>query len=579
MTASSATPSTASPASSATLRIASAQLNATVGDLAGNMAKVREAYGRAVEGGADILLLPELFVIGYPPEDLVLKPAAVEDCRAHAETFASEVGDTAVVFSLPWLAEGELRSAVLLLHRGAVREVRFKHHLPNYGVFDERRVFRPGPLPEPVAFPLSGGGTVRLGLPVCEDLWQPGVASHLAARGAEILLSPNGSPWRRTAHAERFEAVGGQVFNEGLPLIYCNQVGGQDELVFDGTSFSLSADGTPVQMLKSFVEGFDIATWERRNTGRGTGQGGVWTCVEAVREDALTGLEADWRACCLGLHDYVTKNGFREVILGLSGGIDSAIVAAICADALGPDALWSVMMPYQWTSSESLEDARACADAIGCRYDTVPIAPAVEAFTAMLEPLFAGTNAGVAEENLQSRIRGVTLMALSNKFGPMLVTTGNKSEMAVGYATLYGDMNGGYNPIKDLYKTEVFALAEWRNAHLPADLHGGAEPIPARIITKPPSAELREDQKDSDSLPPYEVLDGILRGLIEEEAPVETIIARGFDAADVHRVQNLLFIAEYKRRQAPPGVKIGTRNFGRDRRYPITNRYRDTVEG
>ena len=551
---------------SQTLRIASAQMNATLGDLPGNMAKVRDAHARALEAGADILILPELFVIGYPPEDLVLKRAAVEDCRAHALDFAAETGAMAVVFSLPWRddATGKLHSAVLWMHDGAVQAVRYKHHLPNYGVFDEARVFWPGPLPEVVEW-----RGIKIGLPVCEDLWQPGVACHLAGQGAEIMLSPNGSPWRRTAHAERFEAIGEKVFNEGVPLVYVNQVGGQDELVFDGTSFSLAADGSPVQMLKSFVEDFDVAVWERGGAG--------WSCVEANREDALGGLEADWRACCLGLSDYVAKNGFKQVILGLSGGIDSAIVAAICADALGPDALWSVMMPYRWTSSESLEDAKACAEAIGCRYDIIPISPAVGAFEEMLEPLFEDTDAGVAEENLQSRIRGVTLMALSNKFGPMLVTTGNKSEMAVGYATLYGDMNGGFNPIKDLYKTEVFALARWRNANVPEDLLGGPAPIPERIITKPPSAELAEGQKDSDSLPEYEVLDGILRGLIEDEAPVEEIIAKGYASRDVHRVQNLLFIAEYKRRQAPPGVKVGARNFGRDRRYPITNRYRDEV--
>ena len=543
-------------------------MNATMGDLRGNMAKVREAHARAVADGADILVLPELFVIGYPPEDLVLKPAAVADCRELALEFAAETGDMAVVFSTPWVgeADGKLRSAVLFMHGGEVRAVRFKHHLPNYGVFDEARVFWPGPIPEPVEF-----RGVTLGLPVCEDLWQPGVACALREAGAELLLVPNGSPWRRTAHAERLEEVGGRVFNEGLPMVYVNQVGGQDELVFDGTSFSLQADGTTAQMLKTFVEDYDVATWTR--------EGGVWTCVEAKIETPLSGLEADWRACCLGLGDYVRKNGFSEVILGLSGGIDSAVVAAMAADALGPDALWSVMMPYRYTHSTSIEDAVACAEAIGCRYDAVPIAPAVEAMEEMLRPHFRGTNSGVAEENIQSRLRGVTLMALSNKFGPMVVTTGNKSEMAVGYATLYGDMNGGYNPLKDVYKTEVFALADWRNAHTPDDLLGGPEPIPQRIIDKPPSADLREDQKDSDSLPPYEVLDGILRGLIEEEAPVEDIIARGYDADDVHRIQNLLFIAEYKRRQAPPGVKVGTRNFGRDRRYPITNRYRDRVGG
>jgi len=551
-----------------TLKIASAQMNATVGDLSGNMTKVREVHTRAHMAGADILVLPELFIIGYPPEDLVLKPAAIEDCKTLALEFAATTKDMAVAFSLPWKDEetGKLHSAVLWMHNGKVQAIRYKHHLPNYGVFDEARVFWAGPLPQPVEF-----RGISIGLPICEDLWQPGVACHLAGQGTEIMLSPNGSPWRRTAHAERFEAIGERVYNEGVPLVYVNQVGGQDELVFDGTSFSLAADGSPVQMLKSFIEDFDVAQWEKRD--------GVWRCVSAKREDALSGLEADWRACCLGLSDYVAKNGFKEVILGLSGGVDSAAVAAIAADALGADALWSVMMPYRWTSSESLEDAKACAEAIGCRYDIIPISPAVGAFDEMLEPLFEGTNTGVAEENLQSRIRGVTLMALSNKFGPMVVTTGNKSEMAVGYATLYGDMNGGYNPLKDVYKTEVFALCKWRNANVPEDLHGGPNPIPERIISKPPSAELAEDQKDSDSLPEYEVLDGILRGLIEDELPVEDIIAQGYSEADVKRIQHLLFIAEYKRRQAPPGVKIGNKNFGRDRRYPITNRYRDAVSG
>jgi len=543
-------------------------MNATVGDLAGNMAKVRAAHGRAVDAGADILVLPELFVIGYPPEDLVLKPAAVADCREHAESFAAETGEMAVVFSTPWKDEGtgKLHSAVLFMHDGAIRDVRYKHHLPNYGVFDEARVFWPGPVPAPVEF-----RGVTLGLPICEDLWQPGVACSLGEQGAELMLSPNGSPWRRTAHAERHEAIGGRVFNEGIPLVYVNQVGGQDELVFDGTSFCLQGDGETAGMLKSFVEDFGVSEWVRGENG--------WRCESAPLQEPLSGLEADWRACCLGLSDYVNKNGFRDVILGLSGGIDSAIVAAIAADALGPEHLWSVMMPYRWTSSDSLEDAKLCAEAIGCRYDIVPISAAVGAFDEMLEPLFEGTEPGVAEENLQSRIRGVTLMALSNKFGPMVVTTGNKSEMAVGYATLYGDMNGGFNPIKDVYKTEVFALAEWRNAHVPEDLHGGETPIPQRIIDKPPSAELAEGQRDDDSLPPYPVLDDILRGLIEEEAPVEDIIARGHAPELVRRVQHLLFIAEYKRRQAPPGVKIGSRNFGRDRRYPITNRYRDHPGG
>ena len=547
------------------LRIASAQINAHLGDLHGNMEKIRTAYDRAKSGGADILVLPEQCIIGYPAEDLVLKPAAVSDCRKLAEDFAQETQDgPAVVFNLPWHDNGALYNALLFMQDGAITDIRYKHHLPNYGVFDEYRIFKRGPLPKPVIY--KG---MALGLPICEDLWQPGVASYLADQGAEILISPNASPWRRTAMSERIEALGAKVHNEGLPLIYVNQIGGQDELVFDGSSFSMAADGSIVQALKSFVEDYDMAIWEK--------QDGTWVCQSAKIESQLTGYEADWRACCLGLGDYVNKNGFKEVILGLSGGIDSAMAAAIAVDALGPERVWCVMMPSRYTSGDSLTDAKDCIARMGCRYDIVPIKAGFDALLSMTAPLFGDMEPNTTEENMQSRIRAVTLMALSNKFGPMLVTTGNKSEMAVGYATLYGDMCGGYNPLKDLYKTEVFALANWRNAHNPGDLLGGDAPVPPIIITKPPTAELRDNQKDSDSLPEYDVLDDILLGLIEQELPVEDILARGHSKADVKRIQHLLYIAEYKRRQAPPGVKISSKNFGKDRRYPITNKYRDDV--
>jgi NAD+ synthase len=550
----------------ATLRIASCQLNPVVGDIWGNEAMIEAGYERAKLDGADIAIFPELMIIGYPPEDLVLRPTVIEDCRKACLRLAAKTVDgPTILLTSPWQVEGQLYNAALWLESGEIKHVRLKHHLPNYGVFDEARVFSRGPLPHPIEF-----RGISIGLPICEDLWQPGVADHLGDQGAEIMLSPNGSPWRRTAHAERTAALGEKVFNEGLPLVYVNQIGGQDELVFDGSSWSMAEDGTIVQSLKSFVEDYDVADWEKID--------GTWTCVAAKIETHLSGLEADWRACCLGLGDYVNKNGFKQIILGLSGGVDSAICAAIAADALGPDRVWCVMMPSEYTSSDSLEDAKLCADALGVRYDIIAIAPARDAFSDMLAPLFDGLEADTTEENIQSRVRGVTLMALSNKFGPMLVTTGNKSEMAVGYATIYGDMAGGYNPIKDLYKTEVFDLCNWRNAHTPEDLLGGDAPIPQRIITKPPSAELRDDQKDSDSLPDYHVLDDILMGLIEQELPVEAIVARGHSRDDVMRIQRLIYIAEYKRRQAPPGVKIGTKNFGRDRRYPITNRYRDRFD-
>ena len=548
-----------------TLKIASAQLNPCVGDLSGNMAKAREAFARAKAGGADILVLPEQFVIGYPAEDLVLKPAALEDCKREAEKFAHLTKDgPAVIYNLPWLDNGKIYNAALFMRGGIITDVRYKRHLPNYGVFDEARIFAHGPLPDPIDF-----NGISIGIPICEDLWQPGVADHLATLGAEILISPNGSPWRRTALIERSETLGEKVFNEGLPLIYVNQIGGQDELVFDGSSFSMAADGTIVQSLKSFVEDFDIATWEKRD--------GTWVCSQAKLEKQLGGHEADWRAMCLGLGDYVNKNGFKQIVLGLSGGVDSAIVAAIAADALGPERVWCVMMPSRYTAGESLGDAEDCANRIGCRYDVIAIKPAFDAFQDMLAPMFEGTEFDTTEENMQSRTRALTLMAISNKFGPMVVTTGNKSEMAVGYATLYGDMCGGYNPVKDIYKTELFKLCRWRNENNPEDLLGGDAPIPANIITKPPSAELRDDQKDSDSLPEYDVLDDILLGLIEQELPIEDIVSRGHDVAVVKRIQHLLYIAEYKRRQAPPGVKIGSKNFGRDRRYPITNRYRDKL--
>ena len=529
------------------------------------MALARAAFDRAKADGADILVLPEQLIIGYPAEDLILKPAAVEDCKTLAEDFAKLTQDgPAVVFNLPWKEGAHLYNAALFMRDGEITDARFKHHLPNYGVFDEARIFTRGPLPDPIEF--KG---VMIGLPICEDLWQEGVAAHLKKRGAELMISPNGSPWRRTALSERTEALGDKVHTSGLPLIYVNQVGGQDELVFDGSSFSMNSEGAIVQSLKSFVPDYDVAVW--------TKEGGKWSCELAKIEAQLTGYEADWRATCLGLGDYVNKNGFKRVVLGMSGGIDSAMAATIAVDALGKDRVWCVMMPTKYTSSDSLEDAKACAERLGCRYDIIAIKPAIDAFDEMLAPLFEGTKPDTTEENIQSRSRALTLMALSNKFGPMLVTTGNKSEMAVGYATLYGDMCGGYNPLKDLYKTEVFALADWRNENNPDDLLGQQAPLPKRIITKPPSAELREDQKDSDSLPEYDVLDDILRGLIDYEWPVEALIDRGHKPKDIARIQNLLYIAEYKRRQAPPGVKIGIKNFGRDRRYPITNRYRDAV--
>ena len=546
------------------LVIAAVQANPVLGAIEQNAARARDLIAEAHAMGADLAVFSELFLIGYPPEDLALKPAAVRDCKSALEKLAKETAALCpALITLLWPGDGRLpRNAFALIADGEIKDITFKVDLPNYGVFDEKRVFEPGPAPR--VFEFKG---VRLGVPVCEDIWGPIPCATLKAQGAEILIVPNGSPYRRTADDERTNVVRARVAETGLPLLYVNQVGGQDELVFDGGSFAVQSDGRVCMQLPMFEETVALSVWERGDCG--------WRCTQAPMAVWPTGPEELYRAMVLGLKDYVDKSGFPGVILGLSGGIDSALTAAVAADALGADRVRCVMLPSRYTSAESLEDAEACARAIGVAYDSIGIEPAVDAFAQMLARPFAGRAADTTEENVQSRARGVTLMALSNKLGLMVLTTGNKSEMAVGYATLYGDMCGGYNVLKDLYKTDVYAVAEWRNANAP--FSGPLEVIPRRIITKPPSAELRPDQTDQDSLPPYDVLDGILNGLVEEEATLDEIVARGFDPATVERVQRLLYGSEYKRRQAPPGVKLGPRAFGRDRRYPIVNGYRDRV--
>ncbi|MGD1933946.1 MAG: NAD+ synthase [Candidatus Phaeomarinobacter sp.] len=548
-----------------TLKICLAQLNPIVGHVEGNIARAREARAEAAQQGADLIVFTELYVTGYPPEDLVLKPAFQDAAREVLEDFAKDTSDggPAVLIGVPLRDAGLLHNSVALLEDGKVAEVRHKQMLPNYGVFDEMRVFESGPDPKPI--PFKG---VSLGVPVCEAIWHDHVVASLANQGAELLIVPNGSPFEATKHGARQNHVRARVSESGLPLAYVNQVGGQDELVFDGASFVMNADHSIPLSMPAFSEASVMTTWARGDSG--------WVCAQGETAPDPEGLEAIYDACVLGLRDYVTKNRFPGVVLGLSGGIDSAICAAMAADALGPDKVRCVMLPSKYTSQESLDDAEACAKLIGTRLDTVSISDSVDALEGALAPLFEGRTPDITEENIQSRARGLLLMALSNKFGDMVLTTGNKSEMSVGYATLYGDMNGGFNPIKDLYKMQVFALCEWRNQHMPA---GGLGPtgrvIPQRIIDKPPSAELREDQKDEDSLPPYPVLDDILESLVEHERSAEETIARGHDAAVVKRIEHLLYIAEYKRRQSAPGVKIGLKNFGRDRRYPITNGFRD----
>ena len=543
------------------LVIALAQLNPTLGDVRGNIEKLRRARQEAQAGGADLLLASELAVSGYPPEDLVLKPFFLDAVEEGVRELAAETADggTALLVGAPWRDGDRTHNAVLLLDGGKIAATRFKHDLPNYGVFDEKRVFAAGPMPGPI--PFRG---VRLGVPICEDIWSPDVVECLQETGAELLLVPNGSPYEAGKADQRLQIVLNRVTESGLAMAYLNQVGGQDELVFDGASFVIGRNGALRRQLQSFREHVAITEWVRGEEG--------WDCTEGERIAPPEGVEAIYGAMVLGLRDYVNKNGFPGVLIGLSGGIDSAISAAVAVDALGADRVHCVMLPSPYTSQHSLDDAAECAAALGTRLDSISIEPAMQAFGAMLGPLFEGTTPDITEENIQSRARGVTLMALSNKFGKMVLTTGNKSEMSVGYATLYGDMCGGYSVLKDVYKTTVYELSRWRNQVHPESAMGPAgRVIPERIITKAPTAELKPNQTDQDSLPPYDALDDILNCLVEEEKSVDEIVARGHDRATVARVWRLLDRAEYKRRQAPPGVKLTRRNFGRDRRYPITN--------
>ncbi len=546
-----------------TLIIAMAQLNQRVGDLKANADAMLE--WRAEASGADLIVYPEQQLIGYPAEDLVLKPNFAERAAQELERLAAATADggPAMLVGSIFVENGALYNGVALLDGGAIAAVRYKYELPNYGTFDEKRIFTAGPLPAPVEF-----RGVQLGLPICEDGWLPQVCLHLKAKGAQILISVNGSPYEIDKDYRReMDVFAARVQETGLPLLFLNRIGGQDELVFDGCSFVLNADGSTALRLPDWEEKLVISKWSRGDAG--------WVCGDGARAKWEDHPADIYSAMVLSLRDYVDRNRFPGVVLGLSGGIDSAICAAIAADALGPDRVWCIMLPSRYTSQSSLDDAAECAKLIGCRLDTIPISPAVEAFDIMLSGSFADVDVDITEENVQSRIRGVTLMALSNKFGHMLLTTGNKSEMSVGYSTIYGDMAGGYNPLKDAYKMTVFAISEWRNRHKPRiGLGPDGSVIPPQIISKPPSAELRPDQKDSDSLPPYEVLDDILLGLVEQELSAAQVCERGHDPAVVKRIEHLLYLAEYKRRQAPPGTKLGPRNFGRDRRYPITNAFR-----
>ncbi len=545
------------------LRIALAQLNPRVGDIPGNLAKARAARGRGAELGADLVVLSELFITGYPPEDLILKPSFQAAAEAAVTELARETADggPALMLGTPWRENGALYNAVALLDGGDVVAQRYKHDLPNYGVFDEKRLFRAGPLPGPVNF-----RGVRLGVMVCEDMWTPDVAECLQETGAEILVVGNGSPFEADKLDERMTLAVGRVVDTGLPLIYVNQFGGQDELVFDGGSFVLSHDRALRVQSPFWCEDIRLTNWQRNGEG--------WQCDPQPPAAPRDRLDAIYQAMVVGLRDYVDKNGFPGIVLGLSGGIDSALTAVVAVDALGADRVRCLIMPSPYTSQSSIDDAEDCAAALGVHTDTVSIKSAMDAYGSMLNELFAAVDTDVTEENIQARIRGMTIMAFSNKFGHMALTTGNKSEMSVGYATLYGDMCGGYSVLKDVYKTTVYELSSWRNANLPdAVLGPGQRVIPENIITKAPSAELKPDQTDQDTLPPYDKLDDILECLVEHEMATADIVARGHEAETVARITRMLYIAEYKRRQAPPGVKITRRSFGRDRRYPITNAF------
>ena len=547
-----------------TLKIALAQLNPIVGDIVGNVELLRQARAEAATAGADLVITSELLVSGYPPEDLVLRPIVQDTVAREIAALAAETSDggPAVLVGTPWVDDGKLYNAALLLEGGEIAAMRFKRDLPNYGVFDEKRVFHTGPLPGPVNF-----RGVRLGVMVCEDMWTDEVAECLEESGAEILTVLNGSPYEQDKWDTRLNLAVARATECRMPLIYVNQVGGQDELVFDGGSFVLGADASLRAQAPAWTENVLITEWSR--------DGDAWVCAETERHPPPDGDRAIYAAMVLGLRDYVSKSGFPGVLIGMSGGIDSALTAAVAADALGPENVHCVMMPSPYTSQESLDDASEAARLLGVRLDSVSIEPAMNAFAEMLADAFAGTEADTTEENIQARSRGLALMALSNKTGSMVVSTGNKSEMSVGYATLYGDMCGGYSVLKDVYKTKVFELSHWRNENRPDGALGpDGMVVPENIIFKPPTAELKHDQKDEDTLPPYDALDAILAGLNERDMSIDDVVAEGHDRALVLRIWRMLLGAEYKRRQAPPGVKITGRSFGRDRRYPIVNAFR-----
>ena len=537
--------------------IALAQLNPHLGNITANVARLLEARRSAGNAKAAAIVTPEMYLSGYPCDDLVLRSDFMGEVASGLQTLAAATADggPAIIVGAPHEQDGRITNSVFVLDEGEIKARRDKVNLPNYGVFDDKRNFTAGEMPGPVQ--LRG---MRLGLPICEDIWTPDVIECLAESGAEIIISLNASPFDLAKPDARMAHAVSRVHEAGIPLIYVNMVGGQDELVYDGGSFVLGADG---RLAASFSE-------TTVTVQLGNDFGALTITGQVTPPDE--GMAALYRGLTLGLRDYIDKNGFPGVVLGLSGGIDSAIVAALAVDALGADRVHAVMMPSPYTSQESLDDAADLAGRLGIRLDEISIAPAMAAMEGMLEGQFADTSPDITEENIQSRLRGMILMGISNKHGPLVMATGNKSEYAAGYSTLYGDMCGGFAPIKDVWKVQVFDLCRWRNANMP---RGGAGPdgevIPVRIIEKPPSAELRPDQKDTDSLPPYDRLDAIMMALCEEMVDIETIVARGYEREEVARASQLLFRAEYKRFQAAPGPKMNALSFGRERRLPLTS--------
>jgi NAD+ synthase (glutamine-hydrolysing) len=536
------------------LRVVMAQLDFLVGDVSGNVEKIiaaaREARDRL---RADLIVFPELALTGYPPEDLLLRPGFIGQVEPALQRLRGEIGGIAAVVGCPLPTPEGLRNAAVAVAGGGIRATYFKQWLPNYSVFDEKRYFVPGE--DPVVFEVAGA---RVGVTICEDVWLPGPVAQAAAAGAQVMVNLNASPYHAGKGDQRLTVLRHRVREGHIPIVYVNLLGGQDELVFDGGSMVVGADGELVQRAPFFEAGLYPVDFAISAAGATPVLGPV------AGEPGLE--EGIYRALVLGVRDYVEKNGFPGVVLGLSGGIDSALTLAIAVDALGSERVEAVLMPSRYTAAMSNTDAELEARALGVGYHILPIEPAFQAFLQILQPVFAGLPPDIAEENIQARCRGVLLMAISNKTGKLVLTTGNKSETAVGYSTLYGDMAGGFAPIKDVLKTMVYRLADWRNARSPV--------IPRRVFDRPPSAELRPDQTDQDSLPAYDLLDAILRGYVEEDRSVEELIAAGFDRATVERVARLVILNEYKRRQAAPGVRITPRAFGRDRRYPITSGFR-----